>query len=77
MKTRGQKSVRTLPWFGLMLAGVVGCGGSGPSKGTPSTENVGKAATEVLLQIIKSADLERIVANYKGQVVVVDVWAEY
>jgi hypothetical protein len=69
--------VRRLTCFGLLLAGVAGCGTSESSKLSKQDSVSGKAATEATLQVIKSAEFERIVANHKGEVVVVDVWAEY
>jgi hypothetical protein len=69
--------VRRLTCFGLLLVGVTGCGSADSSKLSKQDSIPGKAATEAMLQVIKSADFERIVANHKGEVVVVDVWAEY
>lgn len=75
--------MRTLPWFGLLLAGIAGCGLSQPPKvtsvttteATPPAE--GKAAEPARLQVVKSSEVEKAIAAQKGKVVVVDIWAEY
>jgi hypothetical protein len=68
--------VRALPWFGLLLAGVAGCGSAEPPK-VAGTTTEGKAAETARLQVVKSEDIERAIAAHKGEVVVVDIWAEY
>ena len=68
--------MRTLPWFGLLLAGVAGCGSSERPK-VAGTTTERKAAEPATLQIVKWPELERAIAAHKGKVVVVDIWAEY
>jgi hypothetical protein len=69
-------TMRTLPWLGLVLAAVAGCGSSGPPQVAVATVQ-GKAAEPAKLQVVKSTDVERAIAAHKGRVVVVDIWAEY
>ena len=68
--------MRTLPWFGLLLTGVAGCGSSEPAKVVRTTTE-GKAAEQARLQVVKCEDIERAIAAHKGKVVVIDIWAEY
>jgi hypothetical protein len=69
-------NVRRLPWFGVLLVGVVGCGSSEAPK-VAGTTFEGKAAEKAVLQVVKSESIERAIAAHKGEVVVVDIWAEY
>lgn len=75
--------MRTLPWFGLVVAGIAGCGLSQPPKvtsvatteATPPAE--GKDAEQARLQVVKCPELEKVIAAHKGNVLVIDIWAEY
>jgi hypothetical protein len=69
--------MRTLPWLGLLLACLAGCGLSQPPKVVSVTTSEGKAAEQARLQVVKWPDLEQAIAAKKGHVVVIDVWAEY
>lgn len=63
--------------LGLMtLVLLAGCSGSTP---TPEAkkESMAKPAGEVALKVVKWPELEKAIADQKGKVVVLDIWADF
>jgi len=66
---------------GLLLAvAVTACNSAvprGESKATESSSAAASRPADVTLTVVKWPELERAIASRQGNVVVLDVWAEY